>query len=108
MPEKNLLMKAELTEIEIPEPAPQDASAGADLSQETGAEVDPSLQAEALPAEPQAGAADLTASPAENAVQNTDDEAICDDIMRSVDARGLWNTGSRGVYGEGCTAKNLS
>ena len=76
VPEKNLLMKAELTEIEIPEPAPQDASAGADLSQETGAEVDPSLQAEALPAEPQAGAADLTASPAENAVQNTDDEAI--------------------------------
>lgn len=86
MPEKNLLMKAELTEIEIPEPAPQDASADTDLSQQAGAEVDLSLQGEALPEEPQAGAVDPAASPAENAVQNTDDEASVTQDTSAADA----------------------
>lgn len=83
MPEKNLLMKAELTAIEVPEPAPQevprDTDGDADSALQPGLEADPPLQAGAQPAEPQAGTAEpaavQNAGAAENVVQNTGDEA---------------------------------
>ena len=89
MPEENLMMKAELTGMEMPEAAPQE------VPQDSNTGADPSLQAEAQPAEPQNDAVDIAADAeaAQSAVQDTGDEAGVPQDAESADAS-VQNPGS--------------